>query len=169
MKPEIFNTIKKISNLKSFRDKNILELGCYTGNLFPLFQKQGAFIEGIDIDNNAISKAQKLGRLVHYGDIDDPDGAIGPIKGSLSENPEYYDLIFSHDVWTPSAVSMSKTIKNLIEVPVIYLKPKGYLIHMADITKGLHKYDGLLEKKGILENLGTIKSLNKEVAAWRKK
>lgn len=166
---EVIEILKKISGIDSFKDKSILELGCYTGELFPHFQKQGAFIEGIDYGLNAVNKGKNLGRLIHFGNIDDTDGAIGLIKGRIEENEEVYDMIFSHDVWTPFATALPITIKNLIEVPVIYLKPQGYLIHVANATKGLHKYQGELVKNKILQFLGEFKYKTQEAIAWRKR
>ncbi len=147
--------------------KQVLELGCYTGELHPHFQKYGAEIEGIDNDIDAVREANSLGRTVHLGDIDDPDGAIGMIRGRLADNPGIYDLIFSHDLFTPSAIVLPKTIRNSVEVPTGYLKSGGYLVHMVTLSKGLHDYNGPAGK--LLEKLGRIQAPNKLAIAWRKR
>lgn len=152
---------------EAFGKKQFLELGCANGKLFPFFEGYGAFIEGMDLNWAAVEEAKKLGRRVHWGDIDDPDGAIGQIKGRLDEDSEQYDAIFSCNVWTPSAITMEETIKNFVEIPMKYTKPGSFLIHYSN--KGLHEHVGNFIEKGIITSLKEYNLGNGEVAkVWRK-
>jgi len=126
--------------------KNILELGCATGEFFPFFEEYGASIEGMDKNPSSVAEARKLGRRVQVGNV---DCQFFSDTSWLANGQEKYDVIFSHNVWRTAtwglSINRTNTIRNFVENPVAYLKPNGLFIHYSSWE---HLYDMTAILKG---------------------
>ncbi|MGM0375457.1 MAG: methyltransferase domain-containing protein [Bacteroidota bacterium] len=126
-------------------NKRILEAGCGTGNLARMLASRGAYVEGIDLDDEMVRKAREKSAGMHNVQF------------------RQLDILHIDDVWPASyfntIVSLGNTLVHLSGVPEItsffekvhqLLKPGGQLL-----VQVIH-YDRILEQE--IEGLPTIEN-----------
>ena len=84
----VADTFYGLGGVPPFGQKCVLDVGCGNGERLPLFQQVGwKIVAGVDIDDNAVIAANKLGRDVSVG-----------MMSSLPYESNSFDLLFLHHV-----------------------------------------------------------------------
>jgi SAM-dependent methyltransferase len=101
-----------VSELFDFREKRVLEIGCATGEFCNLAARAGAFVEGIDVSDAAITCARQ-----RFPEI--PFKAIAVESVSLEEN---YDLVVAFEV-----IEHVTSPKRFVQILARQLKLQGVM------------------------------------------
>ncbi len=123
------NHILSFANFPSWKDKDVLEVGCGLGTAAQSFMEAGAKYTGIDVSPKSIELAQRRAKIFNLtGDI-----FVADIQSFIPDG-KHFDLVYSFGV-LHHIQNLEAALKNIYAV----LKPGGQFKLMMYATKSWKK------------------------------